>query len=72
MVGQRLRDTDKIQVQVYNIQAVKVTAHFLYYMIFTEKNRIPLWCIPLLPLFRLYRNLGRDPWLKGSIWFHDF
>ena len=30
MVGQRLRDTDKIQVQVHDIQAVKVTARFLY------------------------------------------
>ena len=26
---------------------------------------------PLLPVPRSYRN-GRDPWLKGSIWFHDF
>ena len=43
----------------------------VYYMIFIEKSRIPLWCIPLLPFPRLYR-IGRDPWLKGSVWFHDF
>ena len=27
---------------------------------------------PLLPVPRLYRNLGVIPGLKGSIWFHDF
>ena len=27
---------------------------------------------PLLPVPTLYRKLGRDPWLKGSKWFHDF
>ena len=40
----------------------------VHYMIFIEKSRIPLWCILLLTLPRLYC----DPWLKGSIWFHDF
>ena len=41
------------------------------YMMFIEKSRIPLWCIPLLPIPRLYRNLGVIPGLKGSIWLND-
>ena len=43
-------------------QSVSPVSQFpLYYMIFIEiieKSRIPLWCIPLLPLPRLYHNLG--------------
>ena len=39
----------------------------LLHDIYRKKNRIPI-----LPLPRLYRNLGLDPWLKGSIWLNDF
>ena len=39
-------------------QSVSLVVH---YMIFIIKSRIPLWCILLLPLPRLYRNLGVIP-----------
>ena len=47
--------------RLFSIQCTQSVSLVVQYMIFIEKSRIPLWCIPVLPLPRLYRNLGVIP-----------
>ena len=50
-----------------------LTIHLCTSVILEEKKVVsPYGASPILPVPRLYRNLGRDPWLKGSIWFLVF